>query len=271
MRYGFLQSRWPDGFSCLRCGGHAAFSLPQRGLFQCKACGYQASVTAGTILHGTRTPLRQWFRAAYLMTTLTPGISALQLQRQRVDAQCIPALIICPTSLVENWAEEAERFTPELRVLRMHGSERHKHWDRIEESDLIVTSYALIRRDLDQYLQYRFSIAVLDEAQHIKNRTTQNAAAVKQKQAVALHAQGAPGKVVGVAGPNSAQVVAGPVQVVVVILPGGKTQVGRVRVDDPAEEDLRADRDDLCFHMSPLYPRTKIIATAVTYAIRNAR
>lgn len=76
------QSRWPDGFSCLRCGGNAAFSLPQRGLFQCKACGYQASVTAGTILHGTRTPLVQWFRAAYLMTTLTPGISALQLQRQ---------------------------------------------------------------------------------------------------------------------------------------------------------------------------------------------
>src|SRR3989304_4665609 len=53
------QSRWPDGFSCLRCGGHAAFSLPRRGLFQCKACGYQASVTAGTILHGTRTPPRR--------------------------------------------------------------------------------------------------------------------------------------------------------------------------------------------------------------------
>ena len=76
------KSRWPDGFSCLRCQGKAAFSLTHRRLIQCKACGYQVSVTAGTILHGTRTPLVQWFRAAYLMTTLTPGISALQLQRQ---------------------------------------------------------------------------------------------------------------------------------------------------------------------------------------------
>lgn len=107
----------------------------------------------------------------------------LQLQRQRVDSQCIPTLIVCPTSLVDNWAEEAEKFTPNLRVLRMHGSERHKHWDRIEESDLVITSYALIRRDLDLYLQYRFSVAVLDEAQHIKNRSTQNSRAVKKIQA----------------------------------------------------------------------------------------
>jgi transposase-like protein len=76
------QSRWPDGFSCPRCRYGEAFSLPRRKVFQCKVCGYQASVTAGTIMHGTRTPLAQWFRAAYLMTTLTPGVSALQLKRQ---------------------------------------------------------------------------------------------------------------------------------------------------------------------------------------------
>ena len=76
------QSRWPDGFICPHCGGRAAFDLPRRGLYQCKSCGHQVSVTAGTVMHATRTPLMQWFRAAYLMTTLTPGISALQLQRQ---------------------------------------------------------------------------------------------------------------------------------------------------------------------------------------------
>jgi len=56
--------------------------LARRHLWQCAACGHQASVTAGTVLHGTRTPLPLWFWAAYLVTTLTPGISALQLQRQ---------------------------------------------------------------------------------------------------------------------------------------------------------------------------------------------
>lgn len=77
-----VQSRWPDGFVCPRCGRKEAFTLPRRSLYQCKPCGYQVSVTAGTIMHATRTPLVQWFRAAYLMTTLTPGISALQLKRQ---------------------------------------------------------------------------------------------------------------------------------------------------------------------------------------------
>lgn len=94
-----------------------------------------------------------------------------------------PALIICPTSLVDNWAEEAEKFTPAMRVLKLHGSERHDLWERMNECDLIITSYALIRRDLESYLGRRFSSVVLDEAQHIKNRRTQNAAAVKQLQA----------------------------------------------------------------------------------------
>jgi superfamily II DNA or RNA helicase len=107
----------------------------------------------------------------------------LQLQRDRAEAQGQPALIICPTSLVDNWGEETAKFTPELSVLRMHGGERHEHWDKVAESDLVITSYALIRRDLDEYLNHRFSAVVLDEAQHIKNRTTQNATTVKKLQA----------------------------------------------------------------------------------------
>jgi transposase-like protein len=56
--------------------------LRKRLLWQCASCRYQVSLTAGTVLHGTRTPLHLWFWAAYLMTTGTPGISATQLQRQ---------------------------------------------------------------------------------------------------------------------------------------------------------------------------------------------
>ncbi len=111
------------------------------------------------------------------------ALTWLQLQREKEGAQNAPALIVCPTSLVDNWAEEAERFTPNLRVLRMHGSDRHQHWDKIAQTDLVITSYALIRRDLDQHLQHTFSVVVLDEAQHIKNRATQNATAVKKIQA----------------------------------------------------------------------------------------
>lgn len=76
------ESRWPDGYRCPRCAHPEAFELPRRLLWQCKACGHQTSVTAGTVLHRTRTSLRDWFWAAYLVATHTPGLSALQLQRQ---------------------------------------------------------------------------------------------------------------------------------------------------------------------------------------------
>lgn len=75
-------SRWPEGFSCPRCGGGRAWVLERRHLWQCSACARQTSITAGTVMHGTRTPLRTWFWAAYLVATHHPGISAKQLQRQ---------------------------------------------------------------------------------------------------------------------------------------------------------------------------------------------
>ena len=77
-----IQSRWPDGFVCPRCGFTEHFWKGARGLLQCKQCGYQASPTSGTVMHRSRQPLRLWFQAAYLVTTHTPGMSALQFQRQ---------------------------------------------------------------------------------------------------------------------------------------------------------------------------------------------
>ncbi|HVC07235.1 MAG TPA: IS1595 family transposase [Solirubrobacterales bacterium] len=76
-------SRWPDGFICPTCGSARAGKMHQRRLlWQCKECGQQTSATAGTVMHGTHTPLRTWFWAAYLVATHHPGISAKQLQRQ---------------------------------------------------------------------------------------------------------------------------------------------------------------------------------------------
>lgn len=75
-------SRWPEGFICPGCGGRRAWVLERRHLWECSACSLQTSVTAGTVMHRTRTPLRTWFWAAYLVATHHPGISAKQLQRQ---------------------------------------------------------------------------------------------------------------------------------------------------------------------------------------------
>src|SRR6266851_7859344 len=76
------RSRWPGGFQCPRCQQGEALELPTRLLWRRRACRHDTSVTAGTVLHRTRVPLTQWFWAAYLVATQTPGFSALQLQRQ---------------------------------------------------------------------------------------------------------------------------------------------------------------------------------------------
>ena len=60
-----MESRWPNGYRCPRCGHAEAYPVAGRELLQCSACRYQVSVTAGTVMHRTRVPLRDWFWAAY--------------------------------------------------------------------------------------------------------------------------------------------------------------------------------------------------------------
>ena len=77
------QSRWPEGFVCPKCGSRrGAYKIEAYRRVECAECKHQTSVTAGTVMHGTRMPLRVWFNGAYLVTTHTPGFSALQFQRQ---------------------------------------------------------------------------------------------------------------------------------------------------------------------------------------------
>ncbi len=111
----------------------------------------------------------------------------LQLKREEEKAQSLPALIVCPTSLVENWIEEGNRFTPDLTFVNLTGSpaKRDKVWKTEgPEADVWVTSYAVLQRDLARYMRSPLSVMVLDEAQHIKNHTTNNAKAVKKMDAV---------------------------------------------------------------------------------------
>jgi len=76
------KSRWPDGFICPICGDREFYHDKKRKVFRCKNNNHQTSLTAGTIMHRSRQPILSWFLAAYLLTSETPGMSAIQLQRQ---------------------------------------------------------------------------------------------------------------------------------------------------------------------------------------------
>ncbi|MBV7314846.1 DEAD/DEAH box helicase [Shewanella sp. NIFS-20-20] len=78
-------------------------------------------------------------------------------------------LIVCPTSLLGNWQREAQRFTPDLTVLVLHGHQRKRQFEAMAMADVVITSYPLIQRDSERYLNQHFDHLILDEAQHIKN------------------------------------------------------------------------------------------------------
>jgi SNF2 family DNA or RNA helicase len=93
-----------------------------------------------------------------------------------------PSLVVAPTSLIYNWKSEIEKFAPELKTLIISGSkkEREELTKEIEVSDVVITSYPLIRRDVEDYRDIEFKYCILDEAQQIKNPSSMNASAVKE-------------------------------------------------------------------------------------------
>ena len=102
------------------------------------------------------------------------------LLAMKQNGQTLPSLIVCPASLVLNWAEECQKFTPELSCVVVDGDAAHRA--ELAESwpaaDLVVTSYDLLRRDEALYEGQEFYACILDEAQAIKNHTTQKYKAV---------------------------------------------------------------------------------------------
>lgn len=98
-----------------------------------------------------------------------------------------PSLVVCPSSLTLNWLNEANKFTPNLKVLVISGTsqERERKIKQIENYHLIITSYDSLKRDIEFYEEgnYQFKYMVADEAQYIKNNNTKNAKAIKQIQA----------------------------------------------------------------------------------------
>lgn len=97
-------------------------------------------------------------------------------QRRRLKR---PVLVVAPTSLVGNWASEAGRFTPTLKTLILHGSQRHRDFAKIPQHNLVITTYPLLPRDNARLAEHEWSLMVLDEAQAIKNARSRTARAVR--------------------------------------------------------------------------------------------
>lgn len=94
-----------------------------------------------------------------------------------------PALIVAPTSLVGNWRREAARFAPALRVLVLHGPERHARFDDIGSHDVVLTTYPLLPRDGAVLAARDYHVVILDEAQMIKNPRTKAATILRSLEA----------------------------------------------------------------------------------------
>ena len=109
--------------------------------------------------------------------TLQAIIAIVQNQIKSKD----PTIVVCPTSLLYNWQEEINKFSPKTDAIIIDGtpSQRKKIISKIKENDIIITSYTLMQKDIDLYKEKVFAYAILDEAQHIKNRQTRNAKSVK--------------------------------------------------------------------------------------------
>ncbi len=103
------------------------------------------------------------------------------LLSEKKEKGTVPSLVVVPTSLVYNWEAEVEKFAAELKVLVVTGSkeERKKLMEDIVNYDIIITSYPLIRRDIELYQDFNFRYCILDEAQYIKNHNSLSAKSVK--------------------------------------------------------------------------------------------
>jgi SNF2 family DNA or RNA helicase len=104
----------------------------------------------------------------------------LEKQSGRMDK---PSLVVLPTSLIFNWKREAERFAPQLRLLSLQGKERAELFPLIREHDVILTTYPLLWRDEEALAAHEYHLLILDEAQTVKNVSSQAAQVVRKLKA----------------------------------------------------------------------------------------
>ncbi len=126
--------------------------------------------------------LGRWGLGGILADEMGLGKTAMALSHlfggrgERIDGA--PVLVVCPTSLVFNWLDECRKFCPHVRAVGLHGQTAARREELLlEPADLLVTSFALLRRDREALESLEFRAVLLDEGQHIKNATSQTAQA----------------------------------------------------------------------------------------------
>ncbi|HUY89704.1 MAG TPA: SNF2-related protein [Pirellulales bacterium] len=111
--------------------------------------------------------------------TSANGTSAKGTSAKAAPAAHAPSLVVAPRSLIHNWIAEAQRFTPQLRVLDYTGQGRAEQHEQFAEHDLVITTYGTLRRDIARLKDIEFEYCVLDEAQSIKNADSHSAKACR--------------------------------------------------------------------------------------------
>ena len=132
--------------------------------------------------------LRKWGLGACLADDMGLGktiqaIALLLRERETVENELGPAMVICPTSVVGNWKREIHRFAPALRVMVHHGSGRARGAEFVaaaQQHDVVISTYGLARRDVDDFCQVPWSDVILDEAQNIKNPHAKQTQAIRK-------------------------------------------------------------------------------------------
>jgi SNF2 family DNA or RNA helicase len=114
----------------------------------------------------------------------TAQILAHLLHEKQSGRMDKPSLVVLPTSLTFNWKREAKQFSPQLKLLSLHGKGRAEHFASIREHDVIFTTYPLVWRDIEAFAKHEYHLLILDEAQTVKNASSRAAQAVRK-----LHAR----------------------------------------------------------------------------------
>ncbi len=198
-----LDELWSDIGAVQSAPGVFRFDARQAAYLRLTLGGTEAAPVLPDIVEATAGPsaarLRPYQRhgVAWLAAQATNGLGALLaddmglgktlqtqvfLEWQRRQGGTGPALVVCPTSVIPTWVDEAAKFHPRWRVLVQHGAARADYWDLLDAADLVVTSYALVGRDALYYRDREFRAIVLDEASLVRNPDTQAAKGVRSLQ-----------------------------------------------------------------------------------------
>ncbi|NBV98350.1 MAG: DEAD/DEAH box helicase [Proteobacteria bacterium] len=110
----------------------------------------------------------------------TLQVITLLLKVHSAKSSDTPSLVVCPTTLIGNWVKECAKFAPSLRVSVYHGAERSL---KTKGTDIVISSYGILRRDLKKFNKHDWNLFIIDEAQNIKNTETQQTKAIKSLKA----------------------------------------------------------------------------------------